>query len=262
MRVRVFKFILFFIIPMSCFAAIKSQRVLELIGKVQKVYDQNIYVTKILNENHKKLNVLFMEDDDYVFGFEGIWGQAYSSGDIYIAGGVRNNTFFTEETLVALICHEVGHILGGWPHDESFLSFEGQADYYAGNVCMKLFYRAYPEELAKKAYIHQYYFDQCSKVYSSKNDIRICAKIMQGGLNLGIASSLAIEEILLPGPASSETYETDETLEGRDSSQCIVDTFEAGALCNLDPFREIDFMTNDDHYCSNRPKCWFKKARK
>ena len=260
MRARELSIIFIFIlIPLNSFSVITESKAEKIIQRLDDLYKADKHTVELLEKFNRKMNILYMPDDEFVFGFKGVWGRANNSGEIFIAGGARKNLFFTEETFLALVCHEIGHLLGGWPNGTFLLSYEGQADYYAANICMKKYYLKHLTSLKEKTYIHQYYFDLCNNKYPSKIEARICAKTMQGGLNLAIASALSIEEILLPGPAVQEHYETPETLEGRDSPQCISDTFEAGALCDLDPSRNIEIDSKRDQFCSNRPKCWFKE---
>ncbi len=241
--------ILFLFLNSAAKAQITENQAIEIITKLERIYQK-----MPANSQKFKLKIFFMPQEEYVFGSKGVWGQAHSTGEIFLAGGVLTNQFFTEETFLALACHEVGHLYGGLPWDTSHLSYEGQADYYAANICMKKYYLNYPQELAKKTYLHEHYFKTCQKQYTSKQEIRICVKTMQAGLNLAIASALAINEILLPGPAIDEHYQTDHTLVGRDSPQCIADTFEAGAICSLT-------TEKSPQSCSNKPKCWFKPTK-
>lgn len=261
MRQNIFIIFMIFITPLKSHSVINENQAEEIIQRLDNLYKKDQTTIDLMKKYNRNFNIYYLPDEEFVFGFEGIWGQANNRGEIFIAGGAIKNLFFTEETFLALVCHEIGHLLGGWPNDKTYLSYEGQADYYAANICMKKYYIEYPEQLQKKSHLHQYYFDLCEKTYTTDRDIRICVKTMQGGLNLAIASALSIQEIIIPGPGVNESFQTPTTLEGRDSAQCISDTFEAGALCVLDPYRNIELSDNKEQYCDNRPKCWFNENK-
>lgn len=58
---------------------------------------------------------------------------------IRVWGGMLRHRLMTEETLLLLLCHEIGHYLGGPPTKArgGWSSTEGQADYFAGLHCAR-----------------------------------------------------------------------------------------------------------------------------
>ena len=58
---------------------------------------------------------------------------------IRVWGGMLNHALMTEETLLLLLCHEIGHFLGGPPTKSrgGWSSTEGQADYYSSFQCAR-----------------------------------------------------------------------------------------------------------------------------
>lgn len=58
---------------------------------------------------------------------------------IDIMGGMLMHPKMKPDTLKLLLCHELGHLLGGEPlkSRNGWSSTEGQADYYSGAVCAK-----------------------------------------------------------------------------------------------------------------------------
>jgi hypothetical protein len=253
-----FTFILILFFSLNSLAdEVSGPRALELIKKIEKVYANDAVARQQVKRYERSLHLLPMVEEDFIMGSMGAWGRAMSDGTVFIAGGILRHYFSSDDAFVALVCHEIGHLLGGAPASTNNMSYEGQADYYAASVCMKKFFKAYPEELARDNSIYHHYFVTCKKAYSTETDIRICAKIMQGGMNLASASAYEIDDILLPGPGIDEQYVTDKTLVGRDTGQCIADTFEAGALCEIDDSK-INFTDEKSSACNNRPKCWYK----
>lgn len=58
---------------------------------------------------------------------------------IKVLGGMLKHPKMTKEVLSLLLCHEMGHYLGGPPlkSRNGWSSTEGQADYYSGEVCAR-----------------------------------------------------------------------------------------------------------------------------
>lgn len=58
---------------------------------------------------------------------------------IRVWGGMLNHSLMTEDTLLLLLCHEIGHFLGGAPTKSrgGWSSTEGQADYYSSYQCAR-----------------------------------------------------------------------------------------------------------------------------
>ncbi len=59
---------------------------------------------------------------------------------ITVWGGMINHALMTKEAFWLLLCHEIGHFLGGAPLKSrtGWSSTEGQADYYSSLKCAKL----------------------------------------------------------------------------------------------------------------------------
>jgi len=59
---------------------------------------------------------------------------------IQVMGGMIQHKQMTSETLLLLLCHEIGHYLGGPPlkSRNGWSSTEGQSDYYSGLRCARI----------------------------------------------------------------------------------------------------------------------------
>lgn len=74
------------------------------------------------------------------------------SGSMLILGGTTRAKGMTKDAYAAAICHEIGHVLGGAPYQtisgSEWASAEGQADFFAANVCLPSYFRnsGVPEE--------------------------------------------------------------------------------------------------------------------
>lgn len=58
---------------------------------------------------------------------------------IELMGGILRHQLMNPKTLKLLLCHEIGHVLGGEPKMSrgGWSSTEGQADYYSSHECAK-----------------------------------------------------------------------------------------------------------------------------
>ena len=65
---------------------------------------------------------------------------AYQRGKTsYVAmfGGLARHPAVTADGFLTVVCHEIGHHIGGYPFVNSWASNEGQSDYYATTKCLK-----------------------------------------------------------------------------------------------------------------------------
>lgn len=67
------------------------------------------------------------------------------SGSMLILGGTTRVKGMSKDAYAAAVCHEVGHVLGGAPYQtisgSEWASAEGQADFFAANVCLPGYFK-------------------------------------------------------------------------------------------------------------------------
>ncbi len=65
---------------------------------------------------------------------------------LMILGGTTRIESLTPEAYAALVCHEIGHLIGGHPlqtiSGASWASAEGQADFFAASVCLPKYFKS------------------------------------------------------------------------------------------------------------------------
>lgn len=87
----------------------------------------------------------FLLDLDWASPYFGA-GISLKDGNttLMILGGTTRIVGFTEDAYAALVCHEIGHILGGAPLQElkgsQNFSKEGQADFFAASECLPRYF--------------------------------------------------------------------------------------------------------------------------
>ncbi|MFL5815202.1 MAG: ImmA/IrrE family metallo-endopeptidase [Bdellovibrionia bacterium] len=156
---------------------------------------------------------------------------------------------FTQDAYASILCHELGHLLGGAPRkdssENSWSSTEGQADYYAASVCMKKMMSATPivasdlEKLSRadRDLAHAL----CAGKYPDAPSRDICVRTIDAGV---VLLRDIYEWIKYPGlPQPSLDQHAKPLAPGEKinypSLQCRLDTIVAGALGKP------------------RPACWF-----
>jgi hypothetical protein len=99
----------------------------------------------------------------------------------------------TEEAILWPICHELGHHFAGAPiYPDSMLSAEGQADYWAAQVCMPRLFKTQFSENNYPAPAHSIEYLFCETHFVSELERQACARTLRGGLEFHQALFTAI----------------------------------------------------------------------
>jgi hypothetical protein len=185
---------------------------------------------------------------------------------IVMNGGLARHPLMTRDGFLLLVCHEIGHHLGGAPKIlrgnsglKSWSSAEGQADYYATSKCLPLFFHAG---------IEYKNFDKDNdanslKLALSKCRDNVCARIVLSGLSVSHVFSSLLSGTPTPSLLSSDPTKVDKTLYNHPNPQCRLDTFLSGANCDVGT--NIPFDNNDPRVGAclkdqgQRPMCWFQE---
>ncbi len=187
--------------------------------------------------------------------------------------GLVNNPNIDEDVIRLISCHEIGHTHGGAPrrhipsewegptaHDGfSFISTEGQSDYYATAVC----FRALIKNQERKKKIDNVNADivsLCDSVWGKgSNDSYSCQRAIIAAekfLTMHIRTNLSVK-------TPDTTIATKRFRDTYPSRQCRLDTFAKGALCKSHKDLLFDFTHSSANECENpegkRPLCWFKE---
>lgn len=186
-------------------------------------------------------------------------------------GGLARRPEVTADGFAMVLCHEIGHHLGGYPYVQGWAANEGQSDIFATSACAyKIF--ATNHELTAKAReeLPEAMKAKCDAAHPT-DDRDICYRALLAGQSL--ATLLANG-----GDVSFETPDTTEvsrTNHKHPNAQCRLDTYVAGALCgrslwndHLIPGKEMASRNSFEaqteafaHSCVDgpgaRPSCWF-----
>ena len=245
----------------------------ESIRRVGSIYGQifsDEYKATLVIEDHW--------DDDTVNAY------AFQEGDqwhVAMFGGLARAPQTTQDGFEAVICHEIGHHVGGavryplanFSSSNNWASSEGQADYFATSKCLK---KVFTADLERSLDIyHQGNFtpdeefakSQCESVYKSEAEAAVCFRTALAGQSLAkLLSSLGGD-----GKVSFKTPDKKvarSTVHSHPQAQCRMDTYFQGGLCDKS---DLIFPSATDvtvGYCTLkekykigiRPACWYKAS--
>ncbi len=202
----------------------------------------------------KRLTIAKHWEDSTVNASAQMWGDQFI---VSIYGGIARHPRVTKDALAVIACHEFGFLFGGHPKSSppsDWATIVAQTDYYATAKCMKA-YLADEDNIAYNATNPPdiVAVALCDAAYTTDAERALCARSAMAGISIGaMLGDLTSTPV---DPRTPSRRRAPETNHGRPDAQCRVDTYLAGAACNVDPH------TND--YCASgtlggRPACWHK----
>lgn len=169
--------------------------------------------------------------------------------EITITGDMLKIKGFDQDAAAIVLCHELGHGIGGAPYKDipdeegELASTEGQSDYYAARHCLPKIWKALPQK--PKSIVHIPVAQKKCGVRYAKNPeqkqhcLRTFAA-MRGFQKLRLARSENVS-VSFEAQDKSEVSILDLTSHYYPSAQCRLDTLMAGALQQP------------------RPACWYPR---
>lgn len=190
---------------------------------------------------------------------------------ITIHGGIARHKDMTRDSLVMVVCHEVGHFIGGAPRMKGlndWASAEGQADYFAAARCLKKVWDKEDNVAAiKNLDVPEVTRNACEQIYKNENKVALCIRTQLAALAKANMLNDVVyggtKEIALEKPSTEVVPETNLSYP---PTQCRLDSLVAGSLCDMDfelwtdaqdPFHNICARKNGDEF-GVRPLCWFR----
>lgn len=235
----------------------------EISDRLIKVYADFVkknYNTKIV------INKNWADDQISAYATRPVDGEFH----ITVSGGIVRAKGMTKDSLALVLCHELGHHLGGAPRTalyNGWPSAEGQSDYFATAKCLKKYYLELKnEEVDITSNIPEKIIQDCNSSYPNFVDMKICVRSMLASLDFAnFLNNLPSTKV----PVKLETPDT-KVVKGNNINdyprpQCRFDTLYSGALCTISPEIKTSVEDAGTGYCMDstragtRPKCWFFK---
>ena len=202
-----------------------------------------------------------------------ILGSVWS---VRVPGGHARLPTMNADSLALVICHELGHFLGGEPKrvwetrgllgekERLLVSVEGQADYFAASECLKRYFEvdSNNQEIVASMRVPDIVRENCAKVFSDKEKNAICQRGVMAGYVFAntLRVNAGMEEIV--SFSLSNTREVTDTLHGYPDIQCRFVTYFQGGLCDKEVMVDSDYRGNscagiEGSTLGRRPSCWF-----
>ncbi len=209
--------------------------------------------------------------------------NAYASRDmsrgttwtVAMFGGLARHPLVTEDAFAVVVCHELGHHLGGAPKktqafqvDPKWASNEGESDYFATAKCLrKIFEHDDNEKILAEKSLPLEVKTGCEKVYKNHSEIKLCERVAMAGFEVaGFLSELAKDKkpVSFSTPDKKKVWRIDND---HPKAQCRLDTYLAGALCDKNADLELGQKDANVGACTlkngdlagMRPRCWMTK---
>lgn len=202
---------------------------------------------------------------------------ASRSGDTWnvaMFGGLARHATITEDGFALVVCHEVGHHIGGAPKKSTWYgtrwaSNEGQADYFATLKCLRKAFRSETTpELVAKLNVPAEVVTACEGQFSDASEQLICQRGAMAGMSTAKLFQDLRNQTTAPDFSTPDAAEVSTTNHNHPDTQCRLDTYYSGALCNISDMVDVDQVDEATGVCYRasgdatgvRPLCWFKPA--
>lgn len=186
-------------------------------------------------------------------------------------GGLARHETVTADGFALVVCHELGHHIGGAPRKVSpwsspWASNEGQSDYFATMKCLRRTWidednaavvasMEIPAELSKK----------CEAQFSG-DEALICIRGGMAGMSVAKLFQALYKETTPPAFETPSTKVVTKTDDRHPATQCRLDTYFQGALCEKSFTEDVSATSevtgtchgSTGHETGLRPLCWFK----
>jgi hypothetical protein len=186
-------------------------------------------------------------------------------------GGLARHNTITKDGFSLVICHEIGHHIGGAPRyaGDDWASNEGQSDYFATTKCLRRLWQSEDNAAAVRGMnIPQYLVDSCNKQWANKTDKEICIRGGMAGLSVANLFAALSWQAKQPKFDTPDLKQVSATNDNHPATQCRLDTYFQGALCEKSFNEEIGQTDEVEGVCHGstgfkvglRPRCWFKPS--
>lgn len=235
----------------------------SIIDKVEKVY------TPIVKENGGRLKVYRKWSDGTVNAYakRSLFTKTWQ---VHMFGGLARHKAVTEDAFALVVCHELGHHLGGAPKVSSFVmswaSNEGQSDYFATLKCFrKVFGQDDNIALTSKMTIDPQAISKCEEIWSSPADAALCKRAAMAAKSLATLLGRG-KKVAFNTPDKSIVTKTNDK---HPQGQCRLDTYFQGSICTVDHNEDVSQKDYSVGTCTRanedstgtRPLCWFKPSK-
>lgn len=164
--------------------------------------------------------------------------QMFGNWRVQITGGLARHPDLTPDGFALIICHELGHHLGGFafakdnnPFAGVWAASEGQSDYFATQVCArKIWGRDAQTNASFRSKVSPVIKSKCNAVWSSAPEQDLCYRVLAATESM-ITTMANLMKKPLPQFDTPDNSTAPSTISGHPAVQCRMDTSLQGALC-------------------------------
>lgn len=205
---------------------------------------------------------------------------------ISMYGGLARRPEVTRDGMQLVVCHELGHHLGGFPFYSTsatgsmgWAAAEGQSDYFASQECLRRVWKEGSAESFNLDEVHPRVRSDCDRVWDVADDRELCYRMAGASLSVSRLLGAIASRPVVPEFDKRDSNVVTRTNIAHPAAQCRLDTFMQGALCkaefdptkipgrsnaagqgSLDAEREMaenSCTTHSGYEVGLRPRCWF-----
>lgn len=188
---------------------------------------------------------------------------------VILLGGIARHKHMTADGFALIVCHEIGHHLGGVPRydglDIGWATNEGQSDYYSTMKCLRRYWENADNAGALSGKeIPAKLTEECGKNWLWNKDEALCIRSGMAGLSASYVFAALAWNLKKPKFETPDSKIVKETYGAHPKAQCRLDTYFQGSLCEASPLEEMRTETQGacheslGHKSGMRPLCWFK----
>lgn len=200
-----------------------------------------------------------------------------SSWIVNMYGGMARLKDVTGDGYNIVLCHEVGHLVGGFPFygrgGNGGMADEGNSDYFAGFSC---FYKLYKDDKAKNAEIMASapakVKEICNAAHQDEDRRNLCARTVIAGHNIQYSFTKGAKPVI----GKEDPKKVSRTSHRHPAAQCRSNTTTASGTCNKPGLTDKTFPNSEsemntltcgakefgqDFTKGVRPRCWFAPSR-
>ena len=199
--------------------------------------------------------------------------QSGKDWKVSMFGGLARHPAITPDGFALVVCHELGHHIGGAPRKSSawaspWASNEGQSDYFANLKCLR---RVWNDEdnsaVVATMEIPATLSEKCSSAFSGE-EASLCIRGGMAGMSVAKLFQSLYKEPNAPKFETPSVRVVLKTDDNHPATQCRLDTYFQGSLCEKSLNEDVDAKSEVTGTCHAstgqtsglRPLCWFKPS--
>lgn len=203
--------------------------------------------------------------------------QSGTTWKVSMFGGLARHATITPDGFALVVCHEIGHHIGGAPRKNSawassWASNEGQSDYFATLKCLrKIWISDNTPKRIRKMNVPAALSAACTEQHGKTGvDYALCVRGGMAGHSVARLFQVLRNSNVEPKFDTPDTKVVAKTDDNHPATQCRLDTYFQGALCDVSMNEDVTSTSEVTGTChgslghkkGTRPLCWFKPSVK